>query len=651
MSDVITADEMESKLSLVVRKPQEGKTTICITNITKDKTKNIHIVLTMNTLASGMQFFGRMQEEVGKDRIVVFNSDKKTAGGCHYAKNVTDVIKLINTTPIKVVVCCANVKRIRESLPDLFDFAVDSKKIMSTNIKFTIHIDEAHKYICENTTYIHKFNNCPIVAEIIGYSATPNEIWSAKASDPLFGKILIRDVEAELSIMRSTNYFGVKDCRHHLFDELDTAQLAETFPCEIPPHILKLANMAPGLNPKEWYGNSWYFDLGNEALMLGFLNYVLPTLHIAPDTFSYHFAPAYTRKVTHYQSVDIILSHYPSANVIVLNGNGYELFRQRDGKSAKICWSELVERKIATIQNIAERRRKLDALREPAYMVQQLIANTPNYPTFITGFTCVGMSVTLINQEIGNFDNVIMAHDHYSRDKLYQLCRFLFNYEKWAEESRGQIKKTQFYSLTTSVIHTCLEYESQIDKMATEFAGKTCSLREIQGLEEEPPSVREIKKQTLLALNAHKPRNEKLWRKFKVYEGNDAEQWEKAQNFYQEIRGKKIVGKSMPKQNDQGFYVSSDSDGLDVQTTSTFINLEQEKWTNRFQLKKGGLSYARVFVGYDNLTDPSEYTIFIKYVQLEDIPEVHSLLTKYCDCKNAKKDEANARSDEDSQSI
>ena len=70
MSEYITIDEVESKLSLVVRKPQEGKTFICISDITADKTRNIHIVLTMNTLSAGMQFFGRMEEIVGSKRLL-----------------------------------------------------------------------------------------------------------------------------------------------------------------------------------------------------------------------------------------------------------------------------------------------------------------------------------------------------------------------------------------------------------------------------------------------------------------------------------------------------------------------------------------------------------------------------------------------------
>ena len=501
--------------------------------------------------------------------------------------------------------------------------------MITSNIKFVIHIDEAHKYIPENIDYIRQFNASPAVADIIGYSATPDGIWSSK-SDPLFHKILIRDIESDLEIIRSQDYFGVKDCQYHLFDEQDHTELVKCIPHEIPAHILKLANMEEREIPREWYGENWYFDLGNELLMLGFLNFVLPTLQIAPNRFSYHFAPAFMRKATHYQSVDIILSHYTSANVIVLNGNGYELFRTHAGKSVKIVTGELIKKKAEALNDKSERKKELDALLEPSYMIQKLIQDTPNFPTFITGFTCVGMSVTFINPEIGNFDSVIMSHNHYSRDKLYQLCRFLFNYQKWSPESRSKIKKTQFYSLTSSVVDTCLEYEAHIELMTTEFAGKCCSLREIQGLEPEEPTLREIKKEAFDKIQLKKDKEKgKLWKKFKVYDDNDAMEWEKAQTFYESILGKRIGGKSMPKQNEDGFYCCSDSKGLGVKTAATFNNLEQEKWSNRFQLKQDCLSYAHVFVGYENLEDPTEYTIFIKFAELVDTPETREYLEKY----------------------
>jgi hypothetical protein len=66
-----------------------------------------------------------------------------------------------------------------------------------------------------------------------------------------------------------------------------------------------------------------------------------------------------------------------------------------------------------------------------------------------------------------------------------------------------------------------------------------------------------------------------------------------------------------------------------VKTTANILVLEKEKWSTRFQLKKEQLNYARVFVGYDNVDDPSEYTIYVKYVELENSPENLEVLKKY----------------------
>jgi hypothetical protein len=611
-------EESESKLSLVVRKPQEGKTTICITSITNDRSRNIHIVVTMNTLASGMQFFGRLQDDIGPEKIVVFNSDKKTAGNCLYAKDVSGIVKYINTVPVKVIVCCAHSKRIRESLPDLFDLAADSLRITSLNIKFTIHVDEAHAYIPVYTKQIDGFNKSPIVSEIIGYTATPDGIWGS-SRDPLFHKILIRDIETELSIMRSTKYFGVKDCEYSFYDSLDVDEIVQCIPEEIPEHILTRVNGKTEQPPKYWFGNNWCFDFGNERLQLGFLNHVLPLLRINPNQFSYHFAPAFARKATQYQSMEIILSHYPTANVIVLNGNGYEMFRSRFGRITKVVTGDSIRQMVD--------KRELAALREPSFMIQKLIQDTPNFPTFITGFHCVEMSVTLINPQIGNFDSVILSHEHCSRDKLYQLCRFLFNYERWPRESK--IKKTHIHSLKADVVGICLDYERHIERITSDFAGKTCSLREINDLAPEEPTEREVRKKEFESIALV---NSKLWKKFKVYEDNDEEEWEKANRFYESVLGKRINGRSMPKKPD-GFYRCSDSKGLGVKTATTFNNLEKEKWSNRFQLKKDCLSYAHVFVGYENLDDPSEYTIFIKFAQLVDTPSTREHLAKWYDAK------------------
>ena len=205
--------ENASKLSLIIRKPQEGKTFICIRLIIKDPTNCIHIVLTMNTISAGMQFFSRMEEKISSKKIIVFNSNPKSSGNCHHAKTITDIFDIIRKYPeIKVIVCCAHEKRFQDDIPKLLHRASDSKFFDKLQIKFDIHIDEAHKYIPTNRDVIRQYNNFNIVKSITGYTATPDNIWSDKDSDSLFGRILIRDIPSELNISSSCDYFGVKQC-------------------------------------------------------------------------------------------------------------------------------------------------------------------------------------------------------------------------------------------------------------------------------------------------------------------------------------------------------------------------------------------------------------------------------------------------------
>ena len=652
-----------SKLSLVVRRPQEGKTGICINSITRDKSRDIHLVLTMNTIPSSCQFFGRMLQEIGPKRIVVLNSNKKSAGECHHAKDIERVIRFINEENIKVIVACSHVKRFREGLPYLLTWAQDSIRMTQGNVKFIIHIDEAHKYIPENIVNIRAFDESPVVSDIIGYTATPDGIWSDNPLDPLFHKILIRDVEKELEIIRSPKYFGVGRCQTQSFEHLNEDDLIRRMNInfEIPKKTIKKCG-GNFTGNTSWYSKLWKFDLGDELLHLSFIDFLLPTLSIPSDSFTYNFIPSYTRKVTHYQSMEIILKHYPTANVIVMNGNGFQLFRlgedsgddseddsedDSDGNKKIVgkcvsCTAQVHER-VLRIEDEVERKRVLDGLLEPSFMIEELIKDHRDFPTFVTGFTCVGMSVTLINQTLGNFDNVVMVHQHYGRDKLYQLCRFLFNYERWEEESISKIKKTKLFSLKETTITTCLDYEAHIQHMCNEFSGKRCSLREVMGLDPVEPSEREIKQAELVSVKLKNPEG-KLWKKFKVYDGNDEEQWGNVSKFYEEIRGKRLNKISMPKKIG-GFYTCSDATSVGVKTISNILVLEKEKWSTRFQLKKDQLTYVRVFVGYDNVDDPSEYTIFVKYVEIENSPENIEVLRKY-GVKNKKQADADRSDDE-----
>ena len=79
----------EKYLYAIIRKPQEGKTFVCLENIKMSK-EHIHIVITMNTLTSNKQFLERSIEFFGKD-ICVFNSRKEESYKQH-AKNVSQVV-------------------------------------------------------------------------------------------------------------------------------------------------------------------------------------------------------------------------------------------------------------------------------------------------------------------------------------------------------------------------------------------------------------------------------------------------------------------------------------------------------------------------------------------------------------------------------
>lgn len=629
MSDHLTIDEIESKLSIIVRKPQEGKTSICIDSILKDPSETIHLVLTMNTLSAGMQFFGRMERNIQPKRIVVFNSDKSSAGDCHHAKSVINILKLIKqkSNNIKVIVCCAHTKRFKESIHDLLDMLTDSKN----NYKCSIHIDEAHKYIVENIQDVREFNNSAIITAITGYTATPDNIWKDKPDDPLFYRILIRDPEKELSIIKSPNYFGVKSCDLIDYNHIEHNTLIKNMAINsiIPESTLENSSK-PFTSKHNWYEAGAPFSLGNEILLLSFIKYILPVLMLPSDVFSYNFIPGYCRKVTHYEIMELIHNVYPTANVIIYNGNGIQLFRRSEvnGKSSMISNDEKMKSYAEQISCPIKKKKEKDALNEPAYMNQQLIKDTSNYPTFITGFHCIGMSVTLINEIIGNFDHVICDHQHFKKDILYQLCRFMFKFEYWTPENRLKIKKTKFHSLTKEVIDICSNYESHVEKICAEYQGEKCTLREINGEEPSQHTERELK---MIAIQSTQLVNTKQWKKFKVYDGNDDIIWSEAENFYKQYhhKGKGFTKKTKPTINASGFYEYSTDKGPVITRVATFDSIENEKWTNRFALNKHKYSYVRAFVGYERLDDPSEYTIFIKYVRLSDTDHNKVFLNTY----------------------
>jgi hypothetical protein len=206
----------------------------------------------------------------------------------------------------------------------------------------------------------------------------------------------------------------------------------------------------------------------------------------------------------------------------------------------------------------------------------------------------------------------------------------------WSAENKAKIKKTKFYSLTQEVVNICRDYEKHIERLAdSDFAGRTVSLSQIVGeMPNKKPSYRELKK---LALASVTFANEKKWRRFKVYDGNDEETWQIANEFYRGVTGNDLNGKTKPNKID-GFYHCSTTKKLAKYSDIDIKKMENQSWQSTFQLVPGRLYYARVFVGYDDLENPDEYTIHIKYVNLMETPENRATLQKYAKVSNDKSD-------------
>jgi metal-dependent hydrolase (beta-lactamase superfamily II) len=629
MSDNI--EDFENKLILILRKAQEGKTFICISSICKDLTTDIHIVLTMNTLSSGMQFFGRMETSIGSKNIIVFNSNKTTVGeGCHHAKTPSEVFMLLKqNSSVKVIVCCAHTTRIKKSLPELFEL-IDGNIYLKER-RFKIHIDEAHKYICENRPAIKKLNNLNCVRKIYGYTATPGPIISNVKDDvKYFSNIYICDVEKEYGITRSDEYFGVKDCQPNIINYNNMDQNDEYSTKNIPANITNLC-LNKKRQPKHFYDNKFMFSLGDEIALFRFYEYILPTLSINQQGFSYHFSPAYARIVCQLQLSSIILKHFPESNIIIINGDGIQLFRGMHN-SGKVELTRIKTSHQITGKDDLHSKQLL----EPSYMIQSLIEDYRDFPTFVTGLACVSMSVTLVNQQLGNFDTVIMSHSHYDKEDLYQLCRFLFNYSSWETKNKILKKNTVFVSATQEVFNTCLQYEKYIEDLSGNSAGKYMTNSEVRVL-----TKREQRRNDLDSISKN---IEWGWKRFVVDSDCESDtdelgnfSLERAENFYKLITEITCPSRSKPKR-----YVENSKFWACATTASSDIHeiAEMEKktkgdnWDTYFQLVHNKTKYAsRMFVGYEKKDDYKNYTIYIKWAKLE--PSALDTVNKWCKKRDA----------------
>ena len=612
-------DDGEKLFYAIIRKPQEGKTFICLENIARTPDQ-IHLIITMNTIKSNLQFFERAHERFG-GKICVFNSrvGKKGQGEnkFNHAKEVLGVKNHITKGGVEIIIMCAHPKRFDQSILELIAELNDSKKFKS---QIVIHIDEAHAYVPTWRGEIIQMNCFPIIERIYMYTATPFNLWidtHDAFGDELYKRIYIVDVEEQYGIIKSDKYFGVKDCSH-IVSQVDIPLISNI----IPKDFIKVwgddkqrAIVDSGKH-LQWYGNQWYFQLGNEQMYLSYVDFTLKQLNgvgIKQDKFTLNFVPGYCRKLTHYAIMKIILEIYKESVVIIVNGDGTNEF-VIDDSTKEIKAS------------------KIEHLNEPAEQVKSIIEKYPNRPLFITGFHCVSMSVTLINEEIGNFDNVIFSHEQYNQtpDVQYQLCRFLFNYIGW--KNPKNIKKTKLYTNSKVCLESCLEYEKQVDIIDSQMKGSVRSKEEVIG--NVPVKIKEIPKERLHS--KLEPYAKVVVKSFPVSDGDDLEVYENMIRHWETFMGKKPVRKSIPEKVDD-FYKCSTTGKPSVLENPGELKKMIKSWRfdSNYMLKSGKNKYARIYVAYDDKEDPSEYTWLIRMMEIEDCPKVKDIW-KWIDGEKAK---------------
>jgi hypothetical protein len=644
MSDYTSPSEIDTfiseKIRLVVRQQQEGKTFIAIEDVLmKIKQDSLIIILTMNTIKSQMQFFSRLREKV-RNKITVFNSkdilkelDEQEEKSVEHISRFDKVMEKINKNEIRILFMCSNGTRINQlkTLIETLD-NTDQRKAKISSVY--IYQDEAHQYLKpENKRgFMTEIIKKDIVKELNLYSATPSKI--TLKDDPIWGQIYMVNV-SEMYKITEGKYFSIKDCNHIEItvsdEQLEKQNISEKIPEQVTEQLEMKSNSI-------WYRNKYPFLLGNEHRLLSFYSHCLDHIEIPNNKWSYNFIPAYMRKATHYMIKNIILAKIKNATVIIFNGDSKLSLYRND------C-TPIIEHELKDM--------------EPSVQIEKIIRKhkLENSPCFITGFLLVSMSVTLISETLGNFDNSFIEHSHFPTDDLVQLGRFAFNYTNWSNENQSKIKKTNIYYYNHEVIEKCVVHYEHIEILKQKPSG-LINHSELQHTNESKDN-KEInpdeQRRDIIKKELEKYTSVNVLREH-VYENcipSDKDKWEKIYRDYeQHTKIDKISSKSKPKLNNNGFYECSLSGKCTEQSSKDVKDfLKNLSKLSMIMLTKNKYKYARIYVGYDDVYDSKEYTIFLRTITIEENETTKKLLEEYidlgkkiCDSKKEKKD-----SDDDSE--
>ena len=142
--------------------------------------------------------------------------------------------------------------------------------------------------------------------------------------------------------------------------------------------------------------------------------------------------------------------------------------------------------------------------------------------------------------------------------------------------------------------------------------------------------------------------NMKKIKQFSVSDGDDEEVLEAVKKFYKKITGKNLTGKSQPKKNGDFYECSAGAEGVGVKVNPSQFKklLESLDYQSNFALQEGKYQYARVYVVYENDDDPFEYTWMVRWMEIEQCPEVEEAWKEIMKHKARKAEEKKIRDQE-----
>lgn len=407
----------ECKVLLCVLLTQFGKTFTAINRIISEIGddaecgRSVHIIFTMNTLLNNKQFATRLkviEDTHGPGSVCVFTS--KYEGPYMHVKNLMHLkgICIDMATCPRVIIMCSNRTRYRDG----YQFLEVIDKNNTNIVRAFAYYDELHNYITKSLrTQIEAINDLTIVRGIIALSATPDQIWS---SSGFWSKIRLLRFEE----YNDDNYAGFQDMIFHNVDDF----FEEPYIC-----------------PKA-------FDFDKlDSQMIGFVKHVLDT---SPEILADNtriFLPAHKRRCGHVAVRDLILEKNENTVVVVINGTEKSIYFDGKNRMIEMSNEEVSDALGATIVK---------------YGLQ-------NRPIVITGFLCVGMGQTLVNQKLGSFTSAIFGHLDLSNDDIYQLFgRITGRMKHWTSYA-----KTHVYCPTT-IMNRCRVMETCAKSMVLEHNGE-----------------------------------------------------------------------------------------------------------------------------------------------------------------------------------